>query len=149
MKAVGTVRTNPQVNLLANLIRWVSVAKREVGVEQLPTFLDTYAISEALSAELRQGVLQLAEVVAEQPGTADSDMANAWSRLILELHGIISGGGMPSSVQEPSLDLSDESESSPCGIEPECEDPDAEPVEAKLALPTDDDLTERDFTIAL
>jgi len=34
-----------QVNLLANLIRWVSVARREIGHERLATFLDVYGIS--------------------------------------------------------------------------------------------------------
>ncbi|MDP2931357.1 MAG: hypothetical protein Q8O05_02520 [Chloroflexota bacterium] len=129
----------PQVNLLANLIRWVSTAKREIGMEQLPVFLEVYGISGNLSAELRDVIMYLAEIVtppSEASATniwgkilreqlaglleinsmngrlspdlkegilrlasamgqppAEKNVADVWSQLILELHGILSGGG--------------------------------------------------------
>lgn len=110
-----------QVNLLANLIRWVSVAKREMSNGQLSAFLDVYSIGGHLSAEVREVILHLAETIAaksactrgdiallinanpdaEPPTEAKTDMspspnsgadADVWSRLILELHGILSRG---------------------------------------------------------
>ncbi|MFH1003279.1 MAG: hypothetical protein V1780_03965, partial [Chloroflexota bacterium] len=54
-------RPAPQVNMLANLVRWVALARREIGNEQLPTFLDVYSFSENLSPELREIILGLAE----------------------------------------------------------------------------------------
>lgn len=133
----------PQVNLLANLVRWVSAARKEIGAEQLPTFLDVYSSTGNLSPELRKVILQLAGVVIDpvaeskassrsqllveqlaaflevhnvggqlspelkdcilrfvnlivgQTMETDTNAANIWSRLILELHGILAGGGTP------------------------------------------------------
>ncbi|MDO8568713.1 MAG: hypothetical protein Q7R57_08375 [Dehalococcoidales bacterium] len=94
--ASGTVamaQGTPPVNLLANLIRWVAIAKREIGGEQLPTFLEVYGISGHLSSESKDIILQLAEVTT--PETADASTAEVWSKLILELHGILAGGEAP------------------------------------------------------
>ena len=132
--------SNSQVNLLANLLRWVSVATREIGSEQLPTFLDIYGTTGNLSLETREVILRFANVVAQQPAFASVDgvmghimteqlatflevhstngrlspevkegimrfastmvmhplekgIADVWSQLLLELHGILSGGG--------------------------------------------------------
>lgn len=141
--ADGMNHPAPEVNVLTNLIRWVSVAKRELGKGQLAAFLDVYGPQGALPPETRQLILQLAEVIdtsndettpsasffalliREQlsallevrasssqisPELKDSIMnlvsmmaeppprdkpADVWSRLILELHGIISYGDAP------------------------------------------------------
>jgi hypothetical protein len=128
-----------QVNLLANLIRWVSSAKKEIGVEQLPVFLDVYATTGTLTQETRDTILHLARVatdpvtdsaLTEKKGLITEEIAicmeingfsghlppefkekvrrltelvlrqsvygntaNAWSVLLLELHGILTGGG--------------------------------------------------------
>ncbi len=76
-----------QANQLPNLIRWVSVAKREIGSAQLPTFLEAYGVRGQLSSEMKEVILHLAVVVSEQ--SADASPADLWSRLTLELHGIL------------------------------------------------------------
>ncbi|MBU2609130.1 MAG: hypothetical protein KKF26_07420, partial [Chloroflexi bacterium] len=138
--AEPAIGSSSQVNLLANLLRWVSVATMEIGSEQLPTFLDIYGTTGNLSPETREVILRFANVVAQQPAFASADgimghimteqlatflevhsangklspdvkegilrfastmvthplersMADVWSRLLLELHGILSGGG--------------------------------------------------------
>lgn len=73
---------SPRVNLLGNLFRWVSVATKEIGNEQLPTFLDIYSTSGNLSPELRGVILRFAGVVEEQP--SDARAADIWSRLMNE-----------------------------------------------------------------
>lgn len=133
----GHVLPVPQVNLLANLVRWVAVARKEIGAERIPTFLDVYGTTGNLTSEIKEVILQLTKVLAEpekngkgwnqlfteqltalievyslngqiaseikdnllhflkmlvgqpEPGS----QADIWSRLILELHGILAGGG--------------------------------------------------------
>ncbi|RLC70962.1 MAG: hypothetical protein DRI26_06100 [Chloroflexi bacterium] len=133
----------PQVNLLANLIRWVSAARREVGHEQLATFLDVYGISGHLCPEVREVILQLAEVTAEE--LAERDAADVWSRLLLELHGILSGGGTPLR----SLRTSSEAEAGNGLEEPESSASQASdrPIKLKLVLPLEEG--EREFTLTL
>ena len=132
-----------QVNLLANLIRWVSVARREIGHERLATFLDVYGISGHLCPEVREVILQLAEVTAEE--LAEGDDAHVWSRLLLELHGILSGGGTP---------LRSLRTSSEAGAGNDLEDSKAltnqasdSPIKLKLVLPLEEG--EREFTLTL
>jgi hypothetical protein len=131
----------PQVNLLANLIRWVANAKKEIGVSQLPVFLDVYATTGKLTPEMKDIILHLAEV-ATNPSLAEDtqengqiiseqlklcmeinrssaqlpddiklkiqrltelllqqsiqyNKADVWSSLLVDLHGILSGGGAP------------------------------------------------------
>jgi len=125
------IRYAEQVNLLTNLIRWVSTARREIGNEQLPAFLDVYNIGGHLSSELREVILHLAETIAPKSAGTQADItlpieanenvappaevktdtatsmdtktdaapssnpvadADVWSRMILELHGILSRG---------------------------------------------------------
>ena len=126
-----------QVNLLANLVRWVSTAVREIGKEQLTAFLDVYAVGGNMSEELKGVILHLAEVVADPVSethssektpiineqitlcmeinslsgqlpdelkksirhlmeiliqqTVQTNKADIWSKLLLELNGILSG----------------------------------------------------------
>ena len=74
--------TTPQVNLLPNLLRWVSVAAREIGSERLPTFLDVYGTTGNLSLETREVILRFAGVVEQQPSDAQTD--NICTRLMSE-----------------------------------------------------------------
>jgi hypothetical protein len=80
-----------QANQLPNLIRWVSVAKKEIGSSQLPTFLEAYSVRGHLTPAMKEIILHLAAVVAE--GSTEPSSADVWSRLTLELHGILSDGG--------------------------------------------------------
>ncbi len=86
-------QSTPPVNLLANLIRWISNARRAIGAEQLPIFLEMYGISGHLSPELKEVILHLADIAATEP--ADASAAEIWSQLILELHGILAGDNSP------------------------------------------------------
>ncbi len=72
----------PQVNLLANLLRWVSVAAKEIGIGQLPTFLDVYGTTGNLSPEIRKVILRFAGVVEQMPSEARS--ASVLSELMSE-----------------------------------------------------------------
>jgi hypothetical protein len=83
----------PKVNLLTNLINWVAKAKREIGPEQMPIFLEVYGISGHLSPELKEAILHLAEITAEQPEVTNT--TEVWSQLMLSLHGILTGGDAP------------------------------------------------------
>ncbi len=147
----------PQVNLLANVIRWVSLAKKQIGSAQLPVFLDVYAATGSLNPEMKDLILHLAEV-ATSPELADEtpesgqviseqlklcmeinrssgdlpddvrlkiqrltelllqqsisyNKADVWSMLLVDLHGVLAGGGstirmMP--TLNPKVDRSDE-----------------------------------------
>jgi len=149
MKREGTAYSTSGVNLLANLIRWVSVAKRDVGADQLPIFLDTYAIGEPVSAELRDGIVRLAQVVGEAAGEPDKDMASAWSRLILELHGIVTGGGSgPSHGPEPLFDLGDEARTDTSDTDENGQE-EATPIQPNLTLPEETEAQDRQFIVAL
>lgn len=82
----------PPVNLLANLIRWVVSAKKQIGREQLPAFLDVYGVSGHPFPEMKEVILHLADITAAEP-SFDST-ADVWSQFILELHGILAGGNI-------------------------------------------------------
>jgi hypothetical protein len=89
----------PRVNLLANLMHWVSKAKREIGSEQLPAFLEVYGISGHLSPELKELILHLTDIAIEQPD--DSGSAETWSQSMLSLHGILTGADTPRYAAKP------------------------------------------------
>jgi hypothetical protein len=90
----------PKVSLLANLINWIARAKREIGDEQLPSFLEVYGISGHLSPELKDVIMNLSEITSEQPG--DANKAEIWSQSMLSLHGILMGGDAPLRPIKPS-----------------------------------------------
>lgn len=100
----------PKVNMLANLINWVARAKKEIGYEELPTFLEVYGVSGHLSPELKDVIIHLAEVTKDHPDAAtDSEI---WSQSMLSLHGILTGGDAPLNPVIPSwVDSTDEAES--------------------------------------
>lgn len=83
----------PKVNLLANLINWIAKAKKEIGPDQMPIFLEVYGISGHLSSELKEVILHLSEITSEQP--EDANKAEIWSQAMLALHGILTGGNAP------------------------------------------------------
>lgn len=127
----------PKVNLLANLVSWVSLAKKEIGDEQLATFLEVYGISGHLSPELKDVILHLAEITTEKPG--DENMAEIWSNSMLSLHGILAGGDAPLNPVIPHWNEIDEE------LEPEeneiidiQEEPEETPVKLKLVFPNGD-----------
>ena len=84
--------SSPHVNLLANLMRWVSMAKKEIGDEQLPALVELYASSRYLSPEMKQFILHLTGLIGQQ--SSELSPADIWSYLILHLHGILAEGGM-------------------------------------------------------
>jgi hypothetical protein len=90
----------PKVNMLANLINWVSRAKKEIGDEMLPTFLDVYGVSGHLSLELKEVILHLADRTKEK--TEPCTDAEVWSQAMLSLHGILTGGDAPLNPAIPS-----------------------------------------------
>jgi hypothetical protein len=135
----------PKVNMLANLISWVSKAKKEIGSEQLPTFLEVYGISGYLSPELREVILHLAEITDEKPDAITD--AEIWSESILTLHGILTGGDAPlHPVIPPSEELEDEPLPEDEVIE--VDKSNDKPVKLKLVFPSADG-KEKEFCIDL
>ena len=139
----------PRVNMLANLINWVSRAKREIGSEQLPVFLEVYGISGHLSPELKDIILHLAEITGEK-SAAGTD-AGVWSESMLSLHGILTGGEAPMHPVLPSWCAGPDAEN--YIDEEEIVEPDEEvepetPVKLKLVFPTANG-KEREFCIDL
>jgi hypothetical protein len=125
----------PKVNMLANLINWVAKAKKEIGDELLPTFLDVYGVSGHLPPELKEVILNLAETTKEK--TEPCTDAEVWSQAMLSLHGILTGGDAP---LNPSISSW---ESSSSGQEQEEEiievdKPQDKPIKLKLVLPNSD-----------
>ena len=86
-------QTTPKVNMLANLITWVARAKKEIGYDRIPTFLEVYGISGHLSAELKEVIIHLAEITTEKPEVVNDP--EVWSQAMLSLHGILTGGDAP------------------------------------------------------
>lgn len=127
----------PKVNMMANLINWVSRAKNEIGYDQLPTFLEVYGVSGHLSPELKEVILHLAEITADKPEVSTN--AGIWSEAMLSLHGILTGGESPLHPMIPSW-------SSEADIDDQITDdeiidmdkPQESPVKLKLVFPNGD-----------
>ena len=101
----------PKVNMLANLINWVARARQEIGYEQLPALLEVYGTSGHLSPELKDIILQLAEIIRDNSEVATE--SEIWSESILSLHGILTGGDAPlNPVISSWVDVADEAQSS-------------------------------------
>jgi hypothetical protein len=126
----------PKVNMLANLIAWVAKAKKEIGYDQLPTFLEVYGISGHLSLELKEVIMQLAQITAERPEVANDP--EIWSQAMLSLHGILTGGEAP--LHRVLLFPADSDEEIPPDEEEEAaeETPEETPIKLKLVFPTGD-----------
>ena len=139
----------PQVNLLANLIRWVAKAKKEIGDEQLPTFLEVYGIGGNLSPDLKEVILHLAEITSEQ--SADASTTDIWSQLILELHGILVEGGLSLQPVNPLCNMSEiigENTAEQEEVNEEEKPPKNKPLKLKVVYPQADG-SEQEFTIDL
>ena len=150
----------PPVNLLSNLIFWVSSIKKEIGIEQLPVLLEVYGISGHLSPELKEVILQMADII--EPQSENVNLSSIWSQSILELHGILTGGDAPLHPLKPSWnekddevqldeaeldeeELQNEKQSGDSGIDVN------KPLKLKLVLPVNngDDSITREFSICL
>lgn len=126
----------PKVNMLANLITWISRAKKEIGTEQLPVFLEVYGISGHLSPELKEIILHLAEISADRSDGINA--AEVWGQSMLSLHGILTGGDAPLHPVIPSLSEA-ESEEEPQEEEIiEVDKTKESPVKLKLVFPNGD-----------
>ena len=121
----------PRVDLLANLIRWIASARAEIGTEQFATFLEVYGISGHLTQEFKEVILHLAET-AETPPPGSSS-ADTWSRLMLELHGILTGGEGPLHPVKPVW-LESAGKLSPVEPEPKVQAVKEKPKETPLKL---------------
>lgn len=129
-------RSVPRVNMLANLINWVARAKREIGSENIATFLEVYGISGHLTPELKEVILQLSEIAADQLEAANN--AEIWSQSMLSLHGILTGGDAPLHPVFPSL-MNNEGETEPTEEEViEVGKSLGKQAKLKLVFPTDD-----------
>ncbi len=137
-------RTTSQVNMMANLTRWVAVAKRDIGKEQLPRFLDIFAIAGAMPPGLKEAIMNLAEIFDER--ATGNDSADAWSRLILELHGILMGGGRPAFHRNQAITGNGHAGMSEAPHE--AAEARQEPIRLKLVLPTRSGL-EKEFSVVL
>jgi hypothetical protein len=127
----------PKVNLMANLINWVARAKREIGDEQLPTFLEVYGISGHLSPELKDVIMSLSELASEPPEDA-TNKAEIWSQSMLSLHGVLTGGDAPLHPIKPSWnEVTSEVEPSEEEII-EVDKAKETPIKLKLVLPNGD-----------
>jgi hypothetical protein len=127
----------PKVNLLANLISWISVARRDIGDDQLATFLEVYGISGYLSPEMKDVILHLANITSEKPG--ENNTAEIWSNSMLSLHGILTGGDVPLNPVKPQWGGLTEEETESLDEETgETEEPEEQPVKLKLVFPNGD-----------
>lgn len=184
-------RSASPVNMLANLIRWVAGAKKQIGTEQLPTLLDVYGMTGYMSPDLKGVILHLAEVITEPTGGKDAttlwgqmmkeqmsrfldvygisgqlapelkasivhlvevmaqrpcetNTADVWSRLILELHGILSADGVSLNSLKPFWTVTEDEEQD----EEKEEEKEDKSIKLRLALPLKDG-EEREFSISL
>jgi hypothetical protein len=134
----------PKVNMLANLINWVARANKEIGRDQIPTFLEVYGISGHLSPELKDVIVHLSEITEED--TEVSSSSEIWSQSMLLLHGILTGGDAPLHPVTPSWN-NDEKQS----IEEEIIEVDKskeKAIKLKLVLP-DEEGVDKEFCINL
>ena len=144
--AAGLQPSTPRVNLLANLITWVAKAKKEIGYEQLAAFLEVYGVSGHLSPELKEAILQLAEITAAQ--SEEANRADVWSQSMLSLHGILTGGDAPLyPFITPMQNIVDEETVTEEDII-EVDKPKDSPVKLKLVFPNEDGIS-KEFCVDL
>lgn len=144
--ATEASEVTPKVNMLANLITWVAKAKKEIGYDQIPTFLEVYGISGHLSSELKEVIIHLAEITAEKPEVANDP--EIWSQAMLSLHGILTGGDAP---LHPVVPFLTDAGSETLPIEDEIieeEKPKEAPFKLKLVFPNGDG-KDKEFCINL
>ncbi len=91
------------LNLVASLVRWASIAKHRVGEERLSGILELYFQSRPISTSLKDLLNQITEMVDAFPGD-EEQTAQVCVDLISHLHGILTGGlpvGQVSQVVQP------------------------------------------------
>ena len=143
----GILSSVPKVNMMANLINWVSRAIRDIGYDQLPVFLEVYGVSGHLSPEMKDVILHLAELTNDKDEVASN--AGIWSEQMLSLHGILTGGETPLHPVIPSW-------GAPGDIDGQIDDaeiidadpPDEPPIKLKLVFP-DANGESREYSIDL
>jgi len=148
-RALETGQSTPRVDLLANIIRWVANAKAEIGKEQLLTFLEVYGISGYLTPEFKEVIMHMAETTEPQP--AGVTTADIWSRLMLELHGILTGGDAPLHPVKPFWNYSSSEaqlDEAVTGFEEEEAKPKEKPTKLKLVVTTGDG-SDKEFCLDL
>jgi hypothetical protein len=130
----------PKVNMLANLLSWVAKARKDIGPEQIPVFLEVYGLSGYLSPEFKEVIMHLADMTEER--TEPASYAEIWSQLMLSLHGILTGGDIP---QHPLMPSPNETKNEVRQAEEEIIEVDKpgeksgeKPVKLKLVLPDSD-----------
>jgi len=92
------------LNLVACLVRWASIAKHRVGEERLSGILDLYFQSRPISSSLKDLLNQITEMADAFPGD-EEQTAQVCVDLISHLHGILTGGlpvGQVSQVVQPT-----------------------------------------------
>jgi hypothetical protein len=134
----------PKVNMLANLINWVARANKEIGRDQIPTFLEVYGISGHLSPELKDVIIHLSEITEED--TEASSSTEIWSQSMLLLHGILTGGDAPLHPAIPSWNNEEKAIDEEEIIE--VDKSKEKPFKLKLILPNEDG-EEKEFCINL
>ena len=102
----GTVGLRLDVNLLANLVRWVGSARNRLGLDNLQGMLETYVIADRLPGAIQMAIYQAAglNVVGDDSGrrrTTADDIADT----MLELHGIVNGSGQAPACPDVDFDL--------------------------------------------
>lgn len=139
----------PPVNLLSNLICWVSSIKKEIGIEQLPVLLEVYGISGHLSPELKEVILHLADII--EPQSESANPSGIWSQSILELHGILTGDDAPLHPLKPFWNDGDDEALSGEGQPGDSVVDANKPLKLKLVIPVNsgDDSITREFSISL
>ncbi len=79
--------------LLANLIRWVAVARQEIGKEQLPVFLDFMRSAAIYFRKPERILLHLAEVatnaLSETKNPDQNRLINEQLALFMEISGLM------------------------------------------------------------
>lgn len=79
------------VNLLSSLVHWASLAKQQVGEQQLKDILELYIQSGHSRPELQELLLHLSGMVDEAFREGGEGPEN-WMDLMFHLHGILTGG---------------------------------------------------------
>ena len=79
------------LNMVASLVRWASIAKHRVGEERLSGILELYFQSRPISSSLKDLLNQITEMVDAFPGD-EEQTAQICVDLISHLHGNLTGG---------------------------------------------------------
>ena len=90
------------LNLVASLVRWASIAKHRVGEERLRGVLELYFQSRPISPSLKDLLNQITEMADALPGE-EEQTAQVCVDLISHLHGILTGGLPVGQVSQVAL----------------------------------------------